>query len=313
MPRRRQILAALAATPLLGVRAQDHPAPVATPAATTNPPNRIGVSTYSFWGFRRDEWQDPGKCIEAAARMGFDGVELLERQLADLSPAALQQIKRHAFLLGLDLMGYSTHQGFLHPDPAERQKNIDITLASMRRAADLGIPTMRVNTGRWDTSKSFDELMANKGIEPPKPGFTDDDGFPWVIEAFRKLVPEAEKLGVLLGLENHWGLGRTPEGVMRIVDAVGSPWLRVTVDTGNFLEDPYDRLAKLAPHSILVQAKTYQGGGTWYTLDLDYPRIGKLIRQAGYRGYVSLEFEGQEDPATAVPKSLALLRAAFAG
>ena len=61
----------------------------------------------------------------------------------------------------------------------------------------------------------------------------------------------------------------------------------------------------------LVQAKTYQGGGTWYTLDLDYPRIGKLIRSAGYRGYVSLEFEGKENPLTGIPKSLKLLGEAF--
>jgi sugar phosphate isomerase/epimerase len=123
----------------------------------------------------------------------------------------------------------------------------------------------------------------------------------------------AEKCGVVLGLENHWGLGVTPEGVKRVVDAIDSPWLRVTLDTGNFLEDPYNRLAKLAPDTVLLQAKTYFGGGVWYTLDLDYLRIAKILRDAGYKGYVSLEFEGKEDPLTAIPKSLDLLRKAFAG
>jgi sugar phosphate isomerase/epimerase len=60
-----------------------------------------------------------------------------------------------------------------------------------------------------------------------------------------------------------------------------------------------------------VQAKTYYGGGEWYTLDLDYRRIARILREAGYTGYVSLEMEGKEDPETAVPKSLALLRRAF--
>ena len=60
-----------------------------------------------------------------------------------------------------------------------------------------------------------------------------------------------------------------------------------------------------------MQAKTYEGGGEWYTLDLDYPRIAKILRDAGYRGYVSLEMEGKEDPDIAVPKSIATLRAAF--
>jgi sugar phosphate isomerase/epimerase len=99
--------------------------------------------------------------------------------------------------------------------------------------------------------------------------------------------------------------------VLRIVDAVKSPWLRVLMDTGNFLEDPYDKLAAIAPKTAFVQAKTYYGGGIWYTLDLDYPRIAAILRKHRYRGYISLEFEGREDYKTAIPKSLAVLRKAF--
>ncbi|MGH9311175.1 MAG: sugar phosphate isomerase/epimerase, partial [Vicinamibacterales bacterium] len=60
-----------------------------------------------------------------------------------------------------------------------------------------------------------------------------------------------------------------------------------------------------------VQAKTYYGGGEWYTLDLDYKRIAATLRNAGFKGWVSLEMEGKEDPSTAVPKSFEVLRAAF--
>ena len=116
-----------------------------------------------------------------------------------------------------------------------------------------------------------------------------------------------------MGLENHWGLGREAAGVMRIVDAVNSPWLRVTLDTGNFLEDMYAQMERLAPHAVLVQAKTYFGGGEWYSLDIDYARVNKILRDAKFNGYVSLEFEGKEDAATGVPKSLALLRHTLSG
>ena len=71
-------------------------------------------------------------------------------------------------------------------------------------------------------------------------------------------------------------------------------------------------LEMIAPKTVFVQAKTYHGGGLWYALDLDYPRIAALLRKHQYRGYISLEFEGKEDPRTAVPKSLALLRKVFA-
>jgi sugar phosphate isomerase/epimerase len=161
----------------------------------------------------------------------------------------------------MSLNGFSTHQGFLHPDPAERRKNVELTIDQARLAADLHIPTMRVNTGRWGTSKNFDVLMANRGLEPVRPGCTEEQGFQWVIDAYGEIARAAEKLGVVLGLENHWGLGLTPEGVLRVVDAVASPWLQVTLDTGNFLEDPYPKLARLLPKTVLVQAKTL----TWIT------------------------------------------------
>jgi sugar phosphate isomerase/epimerase len=275
-------------------------------------PNRIGVSTYSFWQFRNKDLRDIEKCIDLAAEMGFDGVELLHRQMEDESHAYLQRIKRRAFLYGLDLMGFSTHQTFLRPDRAEREKNINHTIHCLELAYALGIPTMRVNTGTWGTSKNFDELMANRGIEPPIKGYSDEDGFKWTIDSFEKIIKTAEKCGVTMGLENHWGLGRTPEGVLRVVEAVDSPWLQVTLDTGNFLEEPYPKLEMLAPRAALVQAKTYFGGGLWYTLDLDNDRIARILRKANYRGYISLEFEGKEDPRTAVPKSLAILRKALA-
>lgn len=276
-------------------------------------PNPIAVSTYSFWRFKDDSKLSIEQCIDEAARMGFDSVEILHIQMESEDPGYLQRLKQQAFVNGLSLCGLSTHQGFVSPDAAARQKNIDHTIHTIELAYQLGIPTMRVNTGRWGTSKSFDDLMANRGIEPNLPGYTDDDGFAWVIDSLEKCLPAAEKCGVTLGLENHWGLGRTPEGVLKIVDAIDSPWLQCTLDTGNFLEDPYDKLELMAPKTVFVQAKTYYGGGLWYSLDLDYDRIAAMLRKHDYRGFVSLEFEGEEDYRTAIPKSLALLRGALGG
>jgi len=223
----------------------------------------------------------------------------------------LNRLKRRALANGLDLCGFSTHQGFVSPDVELRQKNIDHTIHTIELAYTLGIPTIRVNTGRWGTTTSFDELMANRGLEPRLAGYSDEDAFRWVIDSLEKCLPAAERCGVTMGLENHWGLGRTPEGVLRIVDAINSPWLQVTLDTGNFLEDPYDKIEKLAPRAILVQAKTYYGGGIWYTLELNYRRIAEILSKHRYRGYISLEYEGKGDWQTAIPQSLAMLREAF--
>ena len=271
---------------------------------------RLAVSTYSFWRFQGDK-SPIETCIDQAAEMGFDGVEILHMQMQREDNSYLQQLKRQSLLNALDLCGFSTHQTFVNPDKQVRQQNIDHTRHCIELAYRLGIPTIRVNTGRWGTTKSFDQLMANRGLEPRLEGYTDQDGFGWVIDSLEKCLPQAEQCGVVLGLENHWGLGRTAEGLLHIVNAIQSPWLKVTLDTGNFLEDTYHQLEQLAPHAVLVQAKTYYGGGIWYALDLDYARIARLLRQSGYHGYVSLEFEGHEEARTAIPKSLAHLRQAF--
>jgi len=308
MTTRRQFLATAGAVGTVGLCPPLARAEEPKPAR----PTRIGVSTYSYWQFKNENLRNLESCIDLAGEMGFDAVEILHRQMRDETPGYLQKLKQRAFVNGMSLNGFSTHQGFLSPKAEVRQKNVDHTVKCIEMAYAMGIPTMRVNTGTWGTSKNFDELMKNRGIEPPLPGFTDDDGYKWVIDGLTACLKTAEKCGVTLGLENHWGLGRTPEGVMKIVDAINSPWLQVTMDTGNFLEDPYDKLEKLAPKTVLVQTKTYYGGGLWYSLELDYDRIAKMLRKNKYNGFLSLEFEGKEDPKTAVPKSLALLRKAFA-
>ncbi|MFA0739198.1 MAG: hypothetical protein LKKZDAJK_002319 [Candidatus Fervidibacter sp.] len=278
---------------------------------------RLGVSTYSFWHFRGEPYPIE-RAMEHAAEWGAGGVEILHRQMSSDDPAYLRRLKRTAFVLGLDLYALAIHQDFVQPDPSERQRHIEHTRYCLQLAHELGIPCVRINSGRWKTIASFDELMRRGGIEPPLEGYTESDAFGWVIGAIEACLPDAERYGILLALENHWGLTATAEGTLRIVTAINSQWLRVCLDTGNLLrhekgqvrwEPDYDGMAALAPYAALVHAKTYFGGGEWYTLDIDYARVATLLRQANYRGYVSLEFEGKEAPERGVPKSLALLRA----
>ncbi|MBI1983838.1 MAG: sugar phosphate isomerase/epimerase [Acidobacteria bacterium] len=271
---------------------------------------RIGASTYCYWHFR-GERTPVESVLSRADALGLDGVEILHVQMGEETPAYLNYLKRTAFRSGLALYLLSTHQSFVSPDEGERKRAIEHTNYCIDLADRLGIPSIRINSGRWGTIKSFDELMARGGEEPPLPGYTDDDAFGWVIGSIEKCIPRAAECGITLLIENHWGLTRKPEGVLRIWEAFRSPTLGILMDTGNFLEDPYDELEKLAPYTALVQAKTYYGGGEWYTLDLDYPRIASILRKVNFSGWVSLEFEGKEDPNIAVPKSVAMLREAF--
>ena len=282
------------------------PAKNMTPLA---PRVKLAISSYSYWHFR-DPKMPIEDVIDRAAALGVEGVEILHRQMDSEERAYVQNLKRRAFVNGLDLICLSIHQNFVSPDKNVRQEQIDHTLRCIELAYALGIPCIRINSGRWNTV-SFDELMALRGEEPALPGYSDDDAFNWCTESMEACMAKAQECGVLLALENHWGLTREPEGVLRIVNAVNSPWLGVLMDTGNFLEAPYDKLEIMAPHTVFVQAKTYFGGGEWYTLDLDYHRIASILRGVNYKGYISLEMEGKEDPDSAVPKSIELLREAF--
>ena len=276
------------------------------------PAGRIGiaVSTYSYWHLRGEKYPVE-QVIEDAARVGFDGVEILHRQMTDESPAYITKLKQAAFRHGLALPMLSIHQDFISEKADERKEAVDHTIHCIDLASRLGIPSIRLNSGRWNTIASFDDLMKVKGDEPAIKGYTDEDAFRWCIEGIRACLPAAEKAGVLLALENHWGLTTRTDHLLRIYKSVASPWLGINLDTGNFPVDPYPEIEKLAPYASIVQAKTYYGGGEWYTLDLDYRRIATTLRNAKFRGWVSLEMEGKEDPSTAVPKSLAVLRSAF--
>ncbi len=268
---------------------------------------KLGVSTYSYWHFTPERVAIE-HVIEEAARLELDGIEILHQQMQSEATPYLQKLKRHAYINGLDLYALSIHQGFVSPEENTRQKNINHTIHCIRLAHELGIPAIRLNSGRWGTIKTFNELMKTEGQEPTLPNHTIDEAFEWVISSIEECLPDAERYGVILGLENHWGLTCTPEGVNRIVSAIDSDWLKVTMDCGNFLSDPYQKLQQIANEAVLVHAKTYYGEGEWYTLDLDYARISKILQEAGFNGYVSIEFEGKEDAHTGVPKSVEMLR-----
>jgi len=282
-------------------------------ALAQNKPSRrvkLGISSYSYWHFRPPQMPIE-TVIEKASALGVEGVDILHRQMVGEKRAYLQKLKRTAFVNGIDLICLSIHQDFVDPDPAERQKNIDHTLRCIELAYEMGIPSIRLNSGRWNTIRSFDKLMENRGEEPVLPGHTEEEGFKWCIDSIEKCLPKAAEHGVLLALENHWGLTRSPQGLLKILNAIDSPWLGALMDTGNFLEDPYPKLAEIASKAVFVQAKTYYGGGEWYTLDLDYRRIAKILADVNYNGYVSLEFEGKEAADTGVAKSIEMLRRAF--
>jgi sugar phosphate isomerase/epimerase len=317
---RRGFLAASTATVAANLLA---PAATLAAAAPAPVPTRrrsiqLAVSSYSHWHMHGPKVPIE-TVIEKTAALGVPAVDILHRQmnLPERAPLSaehrtyLRNLKRHAFRQGVSLVCLSIHQDFVDPSAEFRQKEVEHTIKCIEIAAALGISCVRLSSGRWNTTPNFTELMKLRGEEPVLPGHTEDEGFQWCQDAIEQCLPKAAECGVMLALENHWGLTRKPEGLLRLVNGIKSPWLGALMDTGNFLEEPYPQLVQIAPKAVFVQAKTYYGGGEWYTLDIDYKRVAQILADANYSGYVSLEMEGKEHADTAVPKSIAMLREAF--
>lgn len=274
---------------------------------------RLGVSSYSYWHFT------PGKVaietvIDKANELNFAGVEIVQQQLESEDLAYLKRLRRYAFQNGVALYNLGTSQDFVWDDPSERQKNVEHTKRCIDLAHELGVPSIRVNAGLWRRDDNFAGLVDTRGWSTPWEGATKDDGFGWAIDGLGACTEHASERGVMLLLENHWGLTTYADDMLRVLEGVNSPWLRAILDMGNFYYDGdmYGAMERIAPWVDLAHAKTYPGGGAVFTIDIDYTRVFRMLKAAGFGGYVTVEMEGKEHAETAVPKSIAMLTEAWA-
>ncbi len=273
---------------------------------------RLGVSSYSYWHFTPEKVALE-TVIDKANELELAGVEVIFQQLASEELSYLKKLRRHAFQNGVTLYNLGTNQDFVWDDKSERQKNIDHTKHCIDLAHELGASSIRVNAGWWRREDNFAGLVETKGWTTPWEGATEDDGFNWAIEGLSACTEHAAERGVMLLLENHWGVTTYAEGMVRILEGVDSPWLRAILDMGNFYYDGdmYGAMERIAPWVDLAHAKTYPGGGSVFTIDIDYTRVFKMLQAAGFKGYVTIEMEGKEHASTAVPKSVAMLQEAW--
>jgi sugar phosphate isomerase/epimerase len=137
-----------------------------------------------------------------------------------------------------------------------------------------------------------------------------EDGTANCIEAYKECADYAGKKGIFLGMENHHGIVDDPDNLVKIVRAVDSPWAGINFDSGNFnTEDPYADLIKIAPYAVNVQLKMeIKRKGAAKSEPSDIPRVIKILKDANYQGWFTLEYEVAEDPFVAVPRILKELK-----
>ena len=124
----------------------------------------------------------------------------------------------------------------------------------------------------------------------------------------KRAAEHAAAKGVRLGVEDDGGLTTTAEPTVEIVKRADSPFVGINVDTGNFPKDGYAQVALCVPYAVNVHFKERIAGVGGGQEKADWDRLIGLFAKAGYRGYISLEYEDKEPPETAVPRLAAELR-----
>ena len=263
---------------------------------------RIGCSTYSYRQLFADGRMNVYAFLDKAYELGLDGVELLTGMFPT-EKEDLIKIKRRAMELGLQISACSIGCPSTTADEQQRAEGMEDSKKWVEIANFLGAPALRVDTGGVPQGMEIDQAFEN------------------CINFFKELAAYAGDYGISLGMENHSPISNTGEKVVRIVQGVDSMWFGLTPDFGNFTgrgeEEGYKSIEMAAPYAVFTHAKLhdigFKKGCTHIPLclaekTLDFDIIMDIFLKVGYSSYLSIEYEGREEPVTAVPKCVKLLR-----
>lgn len=283
---------------------------------------KIGVSSYSFSRYQSEGKLDIFGVINAAAHLGFTGIEFAGfgpgSDCSDIKDFAMR-VKDACEQVNLDIMSWTIGADFLNP-PGGGSVDDEITrlCGEVDIAVALGAPKMR-----HDATGGF------KGRANDLTDFMQ--ALPIVARGYRGVTEYAVDKGVQTMIENHGFFFQDSDRVAALIDLVGHPNFGALVDIGNFLcadEEPLIAVRQMAPYAFHVHAKDFHikdanadPGAGWFRSRGGMPLRGaivghgnvdtqgciKILKDAGYDGYLSIEFEGMEDNLVALETGLANL------
>ena len=228
--------------------------------------------------------------IDLAADLPLDAVELTSYYFAETTDAYLDKLKAHAARRKLAISGVPVGNNFCVRDDDKRKAEIEKVKQWVGRASRLGAKTVRIFAGNLEKGDALEAAQKR------------------VVTAIEECCAAADKVGVVLALENHGGITATPEQLLALVKPITSTSLGVNIDTGNFhTADPYADIATIAPYGVVSQVKTEVYPGNQRE-EADLGRVVKILKAANFHGVVVLEYEAKEDATVAVPKYVKELR-----
>ncbi|MHC5033923.1 MAG: sugar phosphate isomerase/epimerase family protein [Planctomycetota bacterium] len=259
----------------------------------------------SSWSYR--QWFDDGKCdllgfVEEVRRLGADGLEIFPEHVNQEQPGEhLKEVAQAAADAGLDISALIAGNDFARPTAVERAEQIERMKEWIGFAAGAGIRRMNCFTG---------------GHTPGEDPFIEAFR---VVDAYREVAPVAEQNDVVLCLENHSGVCRDADSLVRIIVAVGSKHFKSNPDPTNFVrhyrtlgdrarEMIYTETEKFAPLMANAHMKIGDFTDDGDDAHVDVPRILDIYRSVGYDDHIVLESYAPGDPVEPCAKGIALLR-----
>jgi sugar phosphate isomerase/epimerase len=297
---RRAWLGSMAALPWAGLAAARAHNDQRQSTSSRRPASvKISCNLYSFNAPLTSGALTLDQVLDLCADMGFDAVDPTGYYFTGYpeppADAEIFRIKKHAFRLGLDISGTGVRNDFAVADRARREADITLVKRWIEVAAKLGAPVLRVFAGR--------DVPA---------GHTEREAQDWVVESLDACVEHAGRFGVIIVLQNHNDLVKTAGQTLAIRNRIVSDWFGLNVDIGSLRTgDPYEEIARLAPFAYTWQIKelVYRQGREEKT-NLD--AVMRIVRDAGYRGYLPIETLGAGDPAVKLTQFLGDVRKAWA-
>ena len=255
---------------------------------------KLGPCAYSYRDLLTSGKMTMVEFLDLATQLNFDGVELTGYYFAEETKDYLVGLKREAFARGLDICATATGGNFADADQTRRADQIAKVQDWIEISAILGSTALRVFAGACP--EGVELAFARK----------------WVIDGLAECAAKAEREGVILALENHGGLTADAEGTLALIEPFeGNPWVQLNLDFGNFTGDIYDQYQACAAHAATTHTKLTVRQGEERE-PVDYRRVVRLLREAGYNGYLNIEYEEKEPPIPYVERFASYLRGCLA-